>query len=180
MGDHQGVEQKPEYKFAVIICYEGTVPAIARKFALDEQGNKRIDWIVNISNDGWFVRFNNGDVQPSMELAQHAAVCAFRAVENRLAVVRSVNTGISCVIDSFGRIRDGYTEGTLPKEAMARTGMAGWFMDTVPIDSRATFFSKHGEWLDFCCQFFVIVLIIGLVVSSVKLKYRLARGLHGK
>ncbi|OHB75508.1 MAG: apolipoprotein N-acyltransferase [Planctomycetes bacterium RBG_16_55_9] len=190
MAGEDSNEPKPAYKFGVIICYEGTVPYIARKFALDENDHKRIDWLVNISNDGWFVRFKNDKVQPSMELPQHAAVCAFRAVENRLAVVRSVNTGISCLIDSLGRIRDGYAEGTLPDKAMARTGMAGWFMDRVPVDARVTFFSKHGEWLDFCCESCVILLIIVLLVRSAKLKGRhilrhgsghaLARRSHGK
>jgi apolipoprotein N-acyltransferase len=148
-------------QFGVMICYEDTVPAIAREFALDKQGAKRLDWLVNISNDGWFVRFKDKQVLPSAELPQHAAVCVFRAVENRLAVVRSVNTGISCVIDSLGRIRDGYLQGTLPREAMARTGMPGWFSDRVPIDRRTTFFSKYGQWLDFSCELCVILLIIG-------------------
>ncbi|MHC4170549.1 MAG: apolipoprotein N-acyltransferase, partial [Planctomycetota bacterium] len=112
MARGDGSEETPDYKFGVIICYEGTVPKIAKNFALDEQGNKRLDWIVNISNDGWFVRFEDDKVKPSTELAQHAAVTAFRAVENRLAVLRSVNTGISCLIDSAGRIRDGYIRGT--------------------------------------------------------------------
>jgi len=153
-------ENNRVHRFGVMICYEDTVPAIARRFALDEHGQKRLDWLVNISNDGWFVRFKDEQVLPSEELPQHAAVCAFRAVENRLAVLRSVNTGISCVIDSLGRIRDGYVGGTLPQEAMARTGMAGWLMDRVPIDKRTTFFSKYGEWLDFCCELCVILLII--------------------
>jgi apolipoprotein N-acyltransferase len=155
--------QAQDYKFGVIICYEGTVPEIARQFALDEQGTKRIDWIVNISNDGWFVRFKDGKVRPSTELAQHAAVCAFRAVENRLAVLRSVNTGISCLIDSTGRIKDGFAQGTLPAEAMNRTGMPGWFTDRIPIDKRISFFSKYGEWLDYCCELCVILLLIGLL-----------------
>jgi len=155
--------QAQDYKFGVIICYEGTVPEISRQFALDEQGAKRIDWIVNISNDGWFVRFKDDRVQPSTELAQHAAVCAFRAVENRLAVLRSVNTGISCLIDSTGRIKDGFARGTLPAEAMNRTGMPGWFTDRIPIDKRISFFSKYGEWLDYCCELCVILLIIALL-----------------
>jgi len=149
-------------RFGVIICYEDTIPAIARRFALDERGQKRINWLVNISNDGWFVRFSGGKVYPSAEQPQHAAVCAFRAVENRLAVLRSVNTGISCLIDSLGRIRDNYiaASGDFPAKAMERKGMAGWFVDKMPIDSRITFFSKYGQWLDFCCTACFVLLIM--------------------
>jgi len=163
--------ETPDYKFSVMICYEGTIPYIAREFALDEQGKKQIDWIINISNDGWFVRFKDEKVIPSTELPQHAAVCAFRAVENRLAVLRSVNTGISCLIDSSGRIRDGFSAGTLPSEALARTGVSGWFLDKIPIDTRTSFFSKYGEWLDFCCEVCVFSLIIlSLLTKIVRFK----------
>ena len=148
------------YRFGVMICYEDTVPAIARRFALDKDGRKRLDWLVNISNDGWFVRFKNGKVHPSTELAQHTAVCVFRAVENRLAVLRSVNTGISCLIDTLGRVKNGFLEGTLPSRAMERAGCEGWLLDTVPIDKRTTFFSRNGQWLDFCCAFCFVLLII--------------------
>ncbi len=155
-----------------MICYEGTVPAIARRFAIDNQGRKRLDWLVNISNDGWFVRFKNKKVFPSTELPQHAAIYAFRAVENRLAVVRSVNTGISCLVDTLGRIRNGFLAGTLPLQAMKRTGCDGWFVDRVPIDKRTTFFSRNGQWLDFCCALGLCLLII---VASVKWKTKNSR-----
>jgi len=163
-----------DYKFSVMICYEGTVPAIARRFALDKQGTKQIDWLVNISNDGWFVRFKDGKVLPSAELPQHAATCAFRAVENRLPIVRSVNTGISCFIDSAGRIRDGFLAGTLPPDAMSRTGMPGWILDRISIDKRTTFFSKNGEWLGFCCELCLILPIIIPLSTRLlrKIKYR--------
>jgi apolipoprotein N-acyltransferase len=146
-------EEARAYKFSVMICYEDAVPIIARRFALDKEGQKRLDWLLNISNDGWFVRFKNEKVLPSTELAQHAAICVFRAVENRLAILRSVNTGISCLIDSLGRMRNGYVAASpgFPAKAMARRGMAGWFVDKVPIDKRVTFFSRYGQWLDFCC-----------------------------
>jgi apolipoprotein N-acyltransferase len=154
---------KPEihnYTFSVLICYEDTVPSLGRRFALDSNGKKRLNWLINISNDGWFVQFKNKKVIPSTELLQHASVCVFRAVENRLAVLRSVNTGISCFIDSYGRIRDGFIGGTLPEKARERTGMPGWLSDTIPIDSRTTFFSRHGQWLDLFCQGCVAILII--------------------
>jgi len=160
-------DQAASYKFSVIICYEDVIPYIARKFALDEQGRKRLDFLVNISNDGWFVRFDDAseEVRPSTELAQHAAICVFRAVENRLCILRSVNTGISCLIDSLGNIKDGYLAGSLPPEAMNRTGMAGWFTDKMPIDIRVTFFSKYGQWLDFCCEACVISFIAASLLA---------------
>jgi apolipoprotein N-acyltransferase len=154
------------YRFSVMICYEDAIPAIARRFTLDEHGKKRLDWLVNISNDGWFVRFKDGEVFASTELTQHAAICVFRAVENRLAVLRSVNTGISCLIDSTGRIKNGFWAGSLPHEAMERTACAGWLMDIVPIDTRTTFFSKHGGWLDFCCAVCLFLLIITAIVDA--------------
>jgi apolipoprotein N-acyltransferase len=154
-----GREEK-DYKFSVIICYEASMPAISRRFALDSQGRKQIDFLINISNDGWFVRFKDQKVLPSTELAQHMAICVFRAVENRLSIVRSVNTGISCIIESTGHVKNGPLAGTLPGRAVDRTGMAGWFVDNLPIDKRTTFFSKYGQWLDFCCALCLVLLII--------------------
>lgn len=152
------------YRFGVIICYEDAIPYVARNSAVNDQGDKRIDWLVNISNDGWFVRFpkGTGRVIPSTELAQHAAICTFRAVENRLPIVRSVNTGISCLIESTGRIRNGYLAASdgFPDEAMKRTAIAGWFMDRLPIDRRVSFYSRHGEWFaNGCAAVFIGTLL---------------------
>jgi apolipoprotein N-acyltransferase len=164
------------YKFGVMICYEDTMPEIARRFVadsaeaatspreggLDQKGKKQADWLINISNDGWFVRFKGDKVIPDTELPQHAAICVFRAVENRVSVIRSVNTGISCLIDSLGRIHNGYVAASpnFPPKAMQRKGLAGWFADKMPIDKRVTFFSKYGQWLDFCCATGLVLLII--------------------
>jgi apolipoprotein N-acyltransferase len=155
-----------DYRFGVMICYEDTVPEIARNFALDKNDKKRIDWMVNISNDGWFVRFKDGDVCSSTELVQHTSICVFRAIENRLSVIRSVNTGISCLIDSYGRIRKGYLAGTLPHNPLERTAMPGWFLDIIPVDNRVTIFSKYGEILDFICETCTILLIILLAITK--------------
>jgi len=167
-------ETQRAYKFSVMICYEATMPAIARRFAIDQKGQKRLHWLVNISNDGWFVRFNNGKISPSTELPQHAAICAFRAVENRLALLRSVNTGISCLVDTLGQIREGYIAGShdFPVTAMERKGLAGWFADKMPIDKRVTFFSKYGQWLDFSCAVYLVSLIIVIVVAGLKQKVK--------
>jgi len=149
------------YNFAVIICYEDTIPKIAAKFTLDKNDRKRLHWLVNISNDGWFVKFKKNKVHPSTELAQHAAICAFRAVENRIPIVRSTNTGISCIIDSLGRIKNSFITGqNLPIKAMKRQGMQGWFVDNLNLDKRTTFFSRYGQWLDFACAIALVALII--------------------
>ena len=151
------------YRFGVMICYEDTVPDIARKFVLKNSGQKQVDWLLNISNDGWFVQFSNSLAKPSTELAQHASICVFRAVENRVSVLRSVNTGISCLIDSSGKIRDGFVAGTLPKKAFERRGMSGWFVDKLSIDKRITIFSRYGQWLDNLCA---ILLAAAMVFTA--------------
>ena len=137
-----------KYGFGILICYEDTDPTVTRKLVLDTDGHKKTDWLVNISNDGWYVHFKDRQVIPMVELAQRTAISTFRCVENRISIIRSVNTGISCLIEPTGKLRNSFTAGNLPDEPMARQGMAGWFVDTIPIDSRVTFFSRHGGWLD--------------------------------
>jgi apolipoprotein N-acyltransferase len=158
--------QSRHYKFSVIICYEATIPDLVRKFTLDSNGQKKVDWLINISNDGWFVRFKDEKVLPSTELSQHMAICVFRSVENRLSIVRSVNTGISCIIDTLGRVKNGFLAGTLPEKAIQRTGVDGWFLDKLPIDKRTTFFSKYGQWLDFCCALCLVLFIIVIPMAG--------------
>ncbi|MBC8378675.1 MAG: apolipoprotein N-acyltransferase [Planctomycetes bacterium] len=141
------VDNEP-YRFAVLICYEDTDPTVTRKHVLADDGTKKTDWLVNLSNDGWYVHFKNRQVIPMVELAQRTAISVFRCVENRISIIRSVNTGISCVIEPTGKIRNDFQAGNLPETAMQRQGVDGWFVDTVPIDSRITFFSRYGRWLD--------------------------------
>ena len=159
------VEEKM-YHCGALICYEDTDPRVTRNMIIDDKSRtKKVDWLVNLSNDGWYVRYDpeNKKVLPSTELCQRAVITIFRAVENRISIIRSVNTGISCIIDTTGKIVNGYTAGTLPTEAMQRQGVAGWLADSVDIDDRITFFSIHGFLLDNLCQvLFVIVPIITL------------------
>lgn len=89
---------------ATPICYEGTFARVCRRMVVQD-GEKVVDILANLSNDGWFVwpwRPRVG--QASAEHVQHLVQYCFRAVENRVPVVRAVNTGISASIDSNGRI----------------------------------------------------------------------------
>lgn len=156
------------YRFGVLICYEDTVPELARGLALGPGCSKAVDWIVNISNDGWFVGFSDQQQQVhcTTELIQHLATCVFRAVENRLSVVRSVNTGISCIIDPCGRIIDGgLYPGSLPIKARDRQGVSGWFADAIPIDSRVAPFTILGRLLDAVCG---CILVVGLSIGALQ------------
>lgn len=136
-----------EYAFGVLICYEDTDPAISRRMVY-EDSRKRIDWLVNMSNDGWYVQFEGDKITPSVELAQRTAISVFRCIENRISIVRSVNTGISCLIDPFGRIENQYKAGNLPLKAMSRQGVEGWFVCGIPLNNNITFYTRFGYMID--------------------------------
>jgi apolipoprotein N-acyltransferase len=96
--------QGRSWRLATPICYEGTFARVVREMVV-EDGRKQADVVVNLSNDGWFVyQGGRAPYSGSNEHTQHLAHYAFRAVENRVPVVRAVNTGISASIDSNGRI----------------------------------------------------------------------------
>jgi apolipoprotein N-acyltransferase len=85
------------YHFVPAICFEDVdAPLMARAIA-GPDGGKRADFIVNLTNDGWFAT-------PQMQ--QHLQLSVFRCIENRVPTARSVNTGISGYIDPLGRVYD--------------------------------------------------------------------------
>jgi apolipoprotein N-acyltransferase len=88
--------QLRDFRFGALICFEDSDAALARQYAQTTTDGKPVDFFVNISNDGWFA--------DTSEHEEHLIVSLFRAIENRRSLVRSVNQGISAVIDSNGRI----------------------------------------------------------------------------
>ncbi len=79
-------------RFGVLICFESAFPGYSRDFIA-----RGADFLVNITNDGWF----GSEAGP----LQHAEIPVMRAVENRVPLLRSANTGVSMYIDPVGRIR---------------------------------------------------------------------------
>ncbi len=97
------VRESKEWTLASPICFEGTFADVCRNMVV-EDGEKVTDILINLSNDGWFVwKYGDRPYRSSSEHAQHLVQYHFRAVENRVPVVRCANTGISASIDSNGR-----------------------------------------------------------------------------
>jgi len=110
-----------DHRFSTAICYESIFPNFVRQFV--KQGS---ELIVIITNDGWF-----GE---SSAPFQHLRMGVVRAVENRRYVVRSANTGVSAIIDPYGRI---LTETPLG----IRTVLEG----TARFRSDKTFYTNYGD-----------------------------------
>jgi apolipoprotein N-acyltransferase len=156
-----GPQDQKEYAFGITICYEDVIPHVFRRFVVDDRGRKRADFMVNISNDGWFGR---GVQQP-----QHLAASAFRAVENRVGIARSANTGVSGFIDSSGRYYDLAGNATAENP---RAGGTGLQTARVVLDPRVTFYSRFGDVFGFVCA---LALAATIVDAWIKLAARLVR-----
>jgi apolipoprotein N-acyltransferase len=128
-----------EARFQVPICYEDAMPYRVREMVRsdDPARAKAVDFLVNISNDGWF----NG----SVELDQHLALCVFRAVENRVPIVRSVNTGISAIIDPEGRL------STVVEKGGNRRYISGQTVGRLTLDDRAAPYTRIGDAFAMAC-----------------------------
>jgi len=131
---HIGTGER-SWPIATAICYEGTFARVCRRLAHDRRG-KRIDVLVNISNDGWFIWPFGQTRWASTELDQHLTAYVFRAIENRVPVVRAVNTGISGFVDSTGRIDPATLQGKMA------TGTA---VQQLLVDSRRSLYSVVGD-----------------------------------
>jgi apolipoprotein N-acyltransferase len=135
--------QGAEYTFGAVICYEDTNPLLARQYVT---GARPVDWLVNISNEGWF--------DGSSEHAAHLAICRFRAIECRRAVVRAVNLGISAVIDSNGAIV------ALPGPTWTDSVKVATIVSAnVPLDTRSSPYAHLGDWLPIGAWIALLVMV---------------------
>lgn len=77
-------------EFLPLVCYEVIFPDVTR-------AKGRPGWIVTVTNDAWF-----GE---SIGPQQHFQMARLRAVEMGIPLVRAANTGISAVVDKYGRVQ---------------------------------------------------------------------------
>ncbi len=132
------------------VCFEDSVGRVTRKFVRAEP-----QMIVNVTNDGWF-----GE---SKAARQHLANARFRAIELRRPMVRSANTGVSCIIDTAGGLRDDVT-----KKMQVLTDEDGSiFTDgnlfghvRVPVKPRWTLYALAGDWFVILCAFLAAGMIV--------------------
>jgi apolipoprotein N-acyltransferase len=118
----------PQGRFAVLICFEVIFPDLVRRFA-----RHGAQFLVNITNDAWF------GYSPASY--QHLSMVVFRAVENRLPIVRAANTGISAVIDPTGRL-------VQQTDLFVRT----WIKDRItPAAGPTTFYTRWGDVFAYGC-----------------------------
>jgi apolipoprotein N-acyltransferase len=137
-------------RFVGPICFEDADPRLLARMFDGGGGEKRADFIVNITNDGWFS-------QP--QLSQHLQIARFRSIENRVPTARSVNTGISAFIDSTGRVID-----RLPAHA------PDTLIATLPLDPRIALYTRLGDAFAICCA-----LVTGVIGSIGIVRWRRAR-----
>jgi len=127
----------------VMICFESIFPYIAR-----EETRKGAKLLVVITNDGWFKR--------TAGAAQHHDFAILRAVENRRYVVHNGATGISSVIDPYGRVQDRlgiWERGVLYGDVRMRSG--------------ATWYARFGDWFAWLSA---AVGAVGIMVGGIRRK----------
>lgn len=136
-----------EYKgvrFAPVICFEDTVSHVVRRSirqaVSDDPEHRKVDILLNMTNDGWF--------HGSSEHDQHLITAAFRAVEMRTPMVRAVNTGISAIIDGDGAIRARASDKKTGKSKQVEAVVC----DFVPLDNRQSLYLRGGDWFAQLCM----------------------------
>jgi apolipoprotein N-acyltransferase len=145
IGDSIVVFNVGDTSYAVLICFEVAFPDFVRRCIL-----KGADFMVNITNDTWFGR--------SPGPFQHMRITVFRAVENRTWLARCANSGISAVIDPFGR--EIVRAGIYKRDIISA--------NITPIEEHSTF-TKYGPVVGkFSLWVTVVVLFIVFVVWLVK------------
>ena len=128
--DHNGGDGTP-VRFVVPICFEDIVPSLVARMLRGDGGTKRADFLVNITNDGWF---------RAGQMPQHLQAAVFRSIENRVPTARSVNTGISGFVDPLGRVT-----ATVPAET------EGWAVQRLVLDRRVAPYTRVGDAFPITC-----------------------------
>jgi len=141
--------------FGAPICWENIFSEDARQFV--QEGAQ---FLINITNEAWFGH--------SAAPYQFLSMNVFRAVENRVYVVRCANTGISCFIDRQGRVVS-RVRGADGSEIGAR----GFLTGAVRLGGEKTFFTRHGDlFAKACLVIAALVLVAAIPIELILKRYQ--------
>ena len=126
-GEKLTLFQVSDGRFGTPICWENMFPDFFRRFVASGA-----NFMVGVTNEG----FMGDSAGPYQSLAMYV----FRAVENRIAMVRSSPTGISAIIQPDGRVT-GRVEGKNGKDLY----VSGVLIDDIPLANGKSFYTRHGD-----------------------------------
>ena len=138
-----------------LICFESCFPYLFRKYEKDG-----VDVYAVLTNDAWYGM--------SSGARRHQVQSVFRAIEARRPVIRVANTGISCMIDSYGRLA--YHQLPLNERMSDR---ALWDVPFRPaqLGEGMTLYMRYGEWFSLLGAVFCIGVMVVVIT-----RYRKVRG----
>jgi apolipoprotein N-acyltransferase len=130
------MSQMDGHQISTAICYESIFPDLVRRFV--KRGS---ELIVVITNDGWFGQ--------SSAPYQHLRMGVVRSVENRRWMVRTANTGISAIIDPYGKI-----------DAATPIGVRTILDGTAQFRTDRTFYTQYGDVFAYLNVVAAVVLLV--------------------
>ncbi|KPK99547.1 MAG: hypothetical protein AMJ90_09345 [candidate division Zixibacteria bacterium SM23_73_2] len=136
-GEDYVIFEHPKGKFACLICFESVFPDLVRDFA-----RRGADFLVNVTNDAWFGK--------SPGPFQHSRIAIFRAIENRISIARCANTGVSMLVDPYGRVYN-----------QTRIFVQENVVDDISLRKNKTFFTEYGDFFG-KGSFLISILFFGL------------------
>jgi apolipoprotein N-acyltransferase len=134
------------WRLGPLICYEDLLPGF-----IQGVGKLHPDVLVNLTSDQWF--------GANSEPWEHLALSVFSTIELRVALVRSVNSGISAMIDPNGRL----LAKTYAVDPYRHPHAADGIVVSAPkMSGGNTLFVAWGDWFPYLCA--VATLIIAVLV----------------
>ena len=132
------------HTLGALICFESAFPEVSRALVAGPSSSPDgggAELLLELTNDTWFGR--------TPAAAQHAAVAALRAVETRRSFARAVTTGISQLIDPYGRV-------------VGRVGLfqTGFVSAGLPLSRAITPYVRWGDWAAYGCVLVVMALAL--------------------
>src|SRR6266481_4169667 len=130
------------WRLGPLICYEDLLPGF-----VSDVGKLHPDILVNLTSDQWF--------GAKTEPWEHFALSVFAAIELRVALARSVNSGISALIDPNGRV----LEKTYANDPYRDPrGSDGLLVSAPKMQGGHTLFVAWGSWFPCLCAVALLIL----------------------